>query len=101
MSIRLINAAFDAAVPPLHKLVLLTLSNHANTEGVCRLSLKGLAVKCGIDIDRCQSFLAELIEAGAVTPLAESVVGWRRYRVNEASLSGIVIKPAPRYGGAA
>jgi hypothetical protein len=66
MSIKLMSAAWDTALPSTEKMVLLCLCDFANDEGVCWPSMERLARKCSVTDRTVRRAMGKLEEWGFV-----------------------------------
>lgn len=64
MSIKLMNAAWEADLPATEKLVLLSMADQSGSDGVCWPAVKSIARRCGRDERSVRRTLSKLVEAG-------------------------------------
>jgi hypothetical protein len=64
MSIKLMNEAWLCDLPPLEKLVLLSMADQASDSGHCWPSLKSISARCGRDDRSVRRWIARLVDRG-------------------------------------
>jgi DNA-binding MarR family transcriptional regulator len=66
MSIRLMAKIFDGELPPTKRLIMLSLADHANDEGLCYPSISRLCQRTGLKERAVQKNIKELIAEGYI-----------------------------------
>lgn len=82
MSVRLMNRVFDLVLPPMQKLVLLTMSSHADDDGgSCYPSVERIAARTGLTRRGTQKILRRLEDSRLLVPMASQPGSSRNYHI--------------------
>jgi Helix-turn-helix domain len=72
VSVKIMAAVWELALPANEKLIALAFADHANDDGVCYPSLRRIAWKCNVSRDTAKRIAAKLRNAGILVVLQES-----------------------------